>query len=149
MNVIQKEMIEKFQCPGCVCGSSTDDGCFESEGFNLACGAHIPGTSVYPIVGCVNLGLPKGFNRNGPIDKRIQHSIIRLFESLPENHYDKFNVPVWAMEYEGYLFVRVYLPRINVTFVDVIKGEKITNIQYTKTIPYNVSEFYEEMINGI
>jgi len=23
-----KKAIEKYQCPGCVCGSSTEDGCF-------------------------------------------------------------------------------------------------------------------------
>jgi hypothetical protein len=140
MNPLQKEMTEKFQCPGCVCGSSTDDGCFKEEDYNLGCGAHVPGTTVYPVVGNINLGLPKGFNRNGPIDKRMQHSIIRLFETIPD--YDRFNIPIWAMEQDDYLFVRVYLPRANTTFVDVIKDGKITSLPLSTM---NVSEFYEEI----
>jgi hypothetical protein len=142
MNDIQRVMIEKFMCPGCVCGSSTSDGCFKEENFSLACGAHVAGTNIYPLVGNINLGLPNGFNRNGPIDKTKLHSIIRLYETLPSNHYDKFNVPVWAMEYEGYLLVRVYLPRTNMTFVDVIMGARITDMPLSTM---NVSEFYEEI----
>jgi len=39
--------------------------------------------------------------------------------------YDKFNVPIWAMEMDGYLYVRCYLLRNNWLFVDVVKGGKL------------------------
>jgi len=143
MNNIQKTMIEKFQCPGCTCGSSTDDGCFKESEASLACKNHSAGTFISDI-GCVNLGLPNGFNHNGPVNKRQQHSIIRLFETLPEGHYNKFNVPVWVMEYEGYLFVRCYLPLTNRTFVDVIKNGKICHIN-PGALPIDVNDFIEEI----
>ena len=31
-------------------------------------------------------------------------------------------MPVWAQEKDGYLFVRTWSPRINKTYVDVVKG---------------------------
>jgi hypothetical protein len=139
MNNIQKEMIETFQCVGCTCGSSTSDGCFKEETYSLACANHSAGTFVHP-GGCVNLGLPKGFNRNGPIDKSKQHSIIRLFTETPD--YDKFNIPVWAYEENGYLFVRTYLPRTNVTYVDVIKDGKMDSLPVHS---FNVNDFIDEI----
>lgn len=66
-----KNAIEEYQCPGCTNGSNTsscalwaanDD--FQNDD-NKACKAHSPGT--FTSVGPVFLGLPKGFNRLGPI----------------------------------------------------------------------------------
>ena len=152
--IIQKEMVEEFQCPGCVCGMDVTCGAFapkdeEGPGANLACKGHVAGTTMAGL-GEFYLGLPKGFCRVGVIERRWPHGSelakhndnnnIRLFEKLP--NYDRLNVPVWAMEKDGYLFVRCFMPRINYTTVDVIKGGKFAELPLN---PINVAEFIEEI----
>jgi len=128
MNDVQIEMIREFQCPGCTCGPSGENrlpDCFKASD-TLACGNHSAGTFMSGGVGCLNLGLPKGFNRLGPIDKSIQRSNIRLFTELPT--YNSFNMPLWALEEDGYLFVVVALPRLQQFWVDVVPGKKISDL---------------------
>ena len=48
MDDIQKDMIETYQCPGCVCGYNIS--CFEKSD-SLACGKHVPATTIMPVVG--------------------------------------------------------------------------------------------------
>lgn len=122
-----KRMVEEFVCAGCV-GSPGE--CYEpldgGNAYGYGCGRHVLGTFGFPM-GHFALGLPKGFNRPGPNDNRDKTRntmMIRLWPvdegKIPEwNH---LNVPVWAMERDGFLFVRTYMPRINDTAVDVIEG---------------------------
>lgn len=127
-------MVEKFQCPGCTCGRNTSSGCFKaSEEEGLSCDNHSAGT-FRGGVGNINLGLPAGFNRIGPINKHTQQSNILLSLELPQ--YNMYNIPVWAAEVEGYLIVRRYCPRINQTWVDVIKDKKISSLpeQFHNTV---------------
>lgn len=142
MTEIQKEMIEEFQCSGCTCGYKTDK-CDHFHFVNMNtgcwCSGHSAGTFMSG-VGKIALGMPKGFNRVGTIKTgfedekdplRRRSTNIRLVEDpkiKSESKYDEFNVAVWAMEHEGYLFVRVMCPRINYTYVDVIKGGKMKDI---------------------
>jgi len=130
---IQKEMIEKFQCCGCTCGSNIDCGRLKTPSFPnmIWCETHSAGT-ILSGVGKIALGMPKGFDKVGNISNTLtseRTTNIRLYENA-ENPmiYDKLNIPVWAMELEGYLFVRVIAPRINMTNVDVIKDGKIKDI---------------------
>lgn len=51
------------------------------------------------------------------------------------------NVAVWAMEKDGFLFVRTYIPRINVGFVDVVDGGTMDMVPNA----INASEFYEDI----
>lgn len=114
-----KMMVEDFQCPGCVCGSDTNCGKYEPQTLSRglsSCKSHVAGTTILGI-GRIALGLPRGFNRYGGGD--VLH--IRLAtgsNDMPT--WDKFNVPVWRYEDNGYLFVRTYSPRTNMTCVDVI-----------------------------
>lgn len=117
-------MVEKFQCPGCSAGINPSSGCFKQSD-TLACGNHFSGTYL-GFIGAVNLGLPKGFNRLGPVDRTIQKSNIRLFAELPD--YNSFNMPLWALEEDGYLFVVVALPRLQQFWVDVIPGKKVSDL---------------------
>jgi len=153
------EMVEKFQCPGCMSGPDPEN-CpnFELDsklpiGDNKmnCCVGHYPGTRMSG-VGQINLGLPKGFNRvgyNQQVGQDRPQELIRLFPS-PEKSgslghgvcYDKLNVAVWAMEQDNYLFVRCYMPRTNRTFVDVIKGGKKEDICPDAI---DVGEFYDEI----
>lgn len=128
MNV--EGMVELFQCPGCVIGGSTTCGkfklklCEEGGGF---CESHVLGTMMTG-AGHIALGLPKGFNRPGPDDSRQQtrnKMDIRLWTTGKAPRWDLLNVPVWALENEGFLFVRTYLPRINCTFLDVVEGGRL------------------------
>lgn len=125
----QLEIVEKYQCPGCASGINTKSGCFKQDPDNFSCGKHCAGT-VIGGAGTVNLGLPKGFNRLGPIDTRIQKSNIRIFEKMPE--YNAFNIPLWAMEHEGNLLVCTALPRLHQFWIDIIPGKSI------KDLPTNV-----------
>lgn len=127
MNI--KQMIGKFQCPGCVCGSSTNCGKYQSdEKPGDMCENHVLGTYLGG-VGHFALGLPAGFNRSGYcLEKKNTHNKIylRFFAAgtLPE--WDVFNIPVWAKAEDGFLFVRTYMPRINGSYVDVIEGGDIS-----------------------
>jgi hypothetical protein len=146
---IQKEMIEKFQCFGCTCGSGVDEECFELQAYEeqgiFFCKKHSAGT-ILGGVGKIYLGLPKGFDKVGALANSLnlvkRPTNIRLFTEPSKCHYDYLNVPVWAMEKDGYLFVRVFCPRVNETFVDVIKNGKIKDV-----CPYviDVSEFIDEI----
>jgi len=135
MNDNQKRMIEDFQCPGCVCGSNTEcDSCLFFDNFGFGCKGHVAGT-VFSPGGKIFLGLPKGFNKVGPI--HADHpSPIRLWENGKDPEWDKFNVPVWYMEESGYLFVRTFCPRINTTYIDILQ------IEDNKPLPSALKEFH-------
>ena len=150
---VQLAVISDIQCPGCVGGCAPAESCDEfefSNEYGFKCKAHVAGTMILPNVGSINLGLPTGFNRVGcafPHGMRDEQRTdnIRLWESQNEMNLDKFNIPVWAMETEdGYLFVRTYLPRTNRTYVDVIKGGKLSDLPEI-TMPIDVGEFISEI----
>ncbi len=91
--------------------------------------------------------MPKGFCNVGDISNNLTNEKrthnIRLY-SNPEDvyPYDRLNVPVWVMEHEGYLFIRGLSPRINMTFIDIVKDGKIKDICPNAT---DVSEFIDEI----
>jgi hypothetical protein len=110
-----KIAIEEYQCSGCVIGGDTT--CFESrgEGYGCGCGKHCAGTYVYPLVGNVYLGMPKGFNRLGEFEK-MKPNIYETFD----DHYDIFNIPVWKyLSKDGHTFVRGLRPRKNEPFINI------------------------------
>jgi len=114
----QTKFVETYQCPGCVCGS--DISCFEkSDG--IECGKHVAGTTIYPIVGTIFLGMPKGFNRKGTASDMK----IKGFATLSDGWgFDKFNVPVWKHKDEhGNTIVRGISPRINAPFLYIFLGD--------------------------
>lgn len=135
MNDKQKMMIEKFQCVGCTCGGDVSCDHFkfvEEKPVGCWCEGHSAGTFLGG-VGKIALGLPTGFDRVGTIktgfEERDERSTnIRLYEDPSIPSYDNLNVPVWAMEEEGYLFIRVMSPRINYNFVDIITDGKFDKI---------------------
>lgn len=142
-NPLQLALVEEYQCPGCVCGHQPSSGCFEAaEDGTLSCEAHVAGTLVSG-VGTINLGLPHGFNRLGFQDQKKSKNTIRLYaskETMPV--YNRFNVAVWAMVHQGNLLVRCYLPRVNQTYVDVIKDGTLDNLPEGVI---DVGEFHDEI----
>lgn len=159
-NKIQLEMVDEFQCPGCIHGTDPQE-CPQyklnvtqdtaKSGINhtwFACENWRPSTFMGG-VGRICLGLEKGFNRSGRMDFEKVYPYLRLFETDNRPDYDRFNVPVWAMEKNGYLYVRCFCPRNCWVFVDVIKDGKIEMASF-KDGPHehkaiNVSEFYDEI----
>lgn len=143
---IVTEMVEEFQCPGCTNGHKPDSCCsFELDDWDedetCRCKNHSAGTFMAG-VSCLNLGLPKGFNRVQKPRHQEKWTNIRLMPTGKIPKYNHLNIPVWAMEKDGYLFVRVICPRVDWRFVDVIKGGKFTDLP-PNTI--NVAEFIDEI----
>lgn len=133
-------MVEKFMCPGCVCGSNTKDGCYKPENnYGHSCGGHVLGTMILGI-GHIALGMPKGFNRMER-DVRVERTPIRLWTKGTKPDWDKFNIATWAMVEDDYLFVRTYCPRTAFQYVDVIEGGTL------KMVPgaVDVGEFVDDI----
>lgn len=112
-----KELVEMYQCPGCVCGS--DYSCY-AKGGSQACEKHVVGTMIMGL-GKIALGFPKGFNRVGV---GVQ---IGIFTDVPK--YNALNVPVWKrLDENGNTLVRGLSPRINNTFLHVYQGDVLAKI---------------------
>jgi hypothetical protein len=148
MEFKQRHMIKRFQCCGCTCGSNPDDGCLKFEEIGngwFRCGAHSAGTIIAG-VGKIALGLPKGFNKVGALGNSLDidgiSTNIRLKLDAEKEHYNRFNIPVWAIEEKGYLFVRCYCPRINRGYIDIIRGKTIEEICPDAK---NVRDFYDDI----
>lgn len=138
-------MVEQFQCPGCVAGCDTQCGKFKpNKEYGFTCQGHVVGTSMTG-AGHIALGLPTGFNRTGldpshPIGTSNTMNV-RMWVQGTHPHWDHFNVPVWALEREGYLFVRTLMPRRNWSFVDVVEGGTLALVPQA----IDVSKFYNDM----
>lgn len=141
-----EEMVKEFQCPGCVCGISPKD-CEKykptaESGFR--CENHVLGTVILPMPGNIALGLPKGFNRPGweyGAKTTANQMLIRCWVAGTHPDWDQFNVAVWALEKDGFLFVRTFMPRVNWSAVDVIEN----GTRALCPTAVNVNEFYEGM----
>lgn len=120
-----ERLVRQFQCPGCVAGCNPKCGKYKPDAsYGLTCRSHVLGTSM----GVVHIapGLPKGFNRSGldpshPLGT-ANRMLIRLWEKGTQPKWNNFNIPVWAMEEDGYLFVRTVSPRVSQICTDVIEG---------------------------
>jgi hypothetical protein len=137
------ELVEEFQCPGCVAGSDTTCGVYDDAEYG--CTAHVPGTTIMGSGGFITiaLGLPKGFNRLPEFGSRHnQGELVRVHETAPVDFWNALNVPVWALEQNNVLFVRTYAPRVNRLWVDVIPGGKRSEL-CPQAI--DVGEFYEDI----
>ena len=136
------KMIEEFQCPGCVCGHNIECERFllqETNGY-FWCDGHVPGTR---LLGSRSprmcIGLPRGFCRFSEKDPREQ--IMRLWVNGSNPKWDNLNIAVWAMEWNGYLFVRTYMPRVDISVVDVVKNGTLEMIPNA----IDVSEFWDSI----
>ena len=144
------EMVGEFQCPGCTCGSkSTMEDCGDIKLVvdTWRCENHSAGTMMFP-GGQIYLGMPRGFNKAGLNASYLSadkpHKAIRLWpkDSPPKaDQWNNLNVAVWAMEKDGFLFVRTYCPRINANFIDVVEGGSLSLVPNA----INVAEFVDEI----
>jgi len=140
----KKDILEKYMCPGCVCGSNTKCGHYApDESYGLSCSNHACGTSIglrYKFA----LGMPKGFNqcqrRPGEMaaDSKL---LIRVWGKGEQPNWDERNVPVWALEHEGMLFVRTVAPRIGRVDVDIVQGGTLASVPQA----LDVAKFIDEI----
>lgn len=129
MNDIQKKatekMVEKFQCPGCMLGSDIKCGKYKLEAeYGAKCMSQAPGTFILGVSSHIFLGLPIGFNKSQMIHAAMspdRMTPIRLWLEGTHPEWNKLNVAVWAMEEDGYLFVRTAIPRRGQIYIDIIK----------------------------
>jgi len=127
----QKELVEQYQCPGCVNGC--DIKCFEKTPYDIdsckndwSCYKHHAGTSLLGR-GSLYLGLPIGFNRLGRLNSSDMS--IQIFNSEASIRSDKFNIPVWKyLDEHGNTLVRGLSPRINQPFIDIYEGDRRSEI---------------------
>lgn len=120
------KLVQKYQCPGCVYGSNPKCGSYKPDQYG--CSSHVPGTWFSGVANLIVLGLPKGFNRVITRENDGKTTRVRVHTLEAKPLYDHLNVPVWAMELDGALFVRGYSPRIDCTFIDVIEGGTLADI---------------------
>ncbi len=141
-----ESMVERFQCPGCVNGMDITCGKYKLCKDKLKCTGHCLGTSMAVggmLLSVYALGLPKGFCRPGHENGgqfRIDMDI-RLWPKGTKPNWNNMNVPVWAMEREGFLFVRTFAPRINMTWVDVVEEGSMSMVPNA----IDVSEFIDDI----
>jgi len=120
------EMNEEFQCPGCVVGSDVSCGKFKQGDWDgSGCVSHVVGTASGSPNNLFALGLPRGFNK--PPANIFSHEYaskmeIRVWPKGTYPEWDNLNVPVWAMEKDGFLFVRTVMPRVGRIAVDIVEG---------------------------
>lgn len=122
----REEMIKKFQCVGCVSGPDpkTCPAFKLDEQYGFKCSGHVIGTMV-GLQLHLALGMPKGFNRSSPQDDMMAtRNTLQLALWLKGTNpaWDKFNLPTWALEEDGCLFVRTYAPRTDRGRIDVLEG---------------------------
>lgn len=121
-----KIAVEEYQCPGCVCGM--DISCYKPSE-DIACERHVAGTMIYPIIGSVFLGMPKGFNRLGrPYEGKLFN--LNIFDNFNDGwDYDMFNVPAWKhKDKHGNTIVRGLNPRFNRPFLHIFLEDCIDRI---------------------
>ena len=134
-----EDAIQTYQCPGCVSGDYPK--CFE-QGDTDECSNHTAGTNIFPAVGRIFLGLPKGFCRLGVcLDTKI-----KLFERFEEfqatwGDYDKFNIPVLKhLDKHGNSLVRGLTPRLNYPFIHIILGNALDKINCLEITNQDIGE---------
>lgn len=145
-----EDLISEFQCPGCLHGPTAKQGCSKyslEAGYGFKCQNHVLGTHFLHIGTSIALGLPKGFNRptidfskNPPTSSHTRMEI-RIWANGAAPTWDKFNVAVWAMEKDGFLFVRTVSPRVARIYVDVIENGTLAMVPNA----IDVSQFYDDI----
>jgi hypothetical protein len=81
---MNNEFVEEYQCPGCM---GCDNEYSKKRNNSLTCSKHYPGTMM-PGVGKILLGMPKGFNRMGPIEdfKRMGFEIYSTYDDFIKDY---------------------------------------------------------------
>lgn len=137
------EAIKEYQVPGAV-----ND--FDPKTYTIAHGwkEHCPGTTVWG-AGRIMLGMPKGFNRLGPLGHvsppDLFPSFLQIYETWEDHKacwgYDKLNIPCWKhLDEHGNTLVRGLSPRVNTPFVHIILGNHMDKIECLEITAKDIEE---------
>lgn len=122
--IIPVSAVAEYQCPGCMKGTQPDD-CDSASLGETGCASHFAGTSQLG-GGAFALGLPKGFCRFGPTDKR-NIEVFASYEAMVElqpNLTSMFCVAVWKhLDAHGNTVIRWFSPRTNYGWSTVTLGD--------------------------
>ncbi len=147
-NLSLDKMIKMFQCPGCVCGCGVSCDAYRLSPESRHCEGHVLGTMLGGPAGLISLGLPKGFCKPGPdygprgeIEHLRSWINIRLWPEGNDPGWDTFNVAVWAMVEDGFLFVRTFAPRVDRSWIDVVENGTLDMVPTAM----NTAVFSDEM----
>lgn len=126
-----KTAVKEYQCRGCAGGPALT--CYKKYEFGDGCSEHVAGTTILPLPGKVWPGMPKGFNRLGPLGFSDNSTKIIIYENFEtaNRFYDKWNVPVWKYfdSKTGNTFIRGMHPRNNMPFVHVYLENVLDKIE--------------------
>lgn len=132
-----QEAVKIYRCPGCMYGPEpTNCDNYNFTVGNGDCINHCPAT-YFSGRGKMLLGLPKGFNRLGPltsVDKKVWQAltIFKDAERFRKGYgwYDKFNVPNWKyLDEHKNTIVRGLQPRLNTPFIHIFLGDYTAEIE--------------------
>lgn len=123
-----EEMIEEFQCSGCVAGpdpkSCDTYELKEVTGGGFHCAGHVPGTNLGGPGGMLRiyLGIPKGFSRVPLLPEGMLNNITLFSEDCEDEQcYDVLNIPVWKKELDNRCTcIKVCQPRTNMMRLHLI-----------------------------
>lgn len=135
-----KKMIERYQCSGCIKGS--DISCYKKgNNESIECSKHVEGTKIYPNIGKIFLGLPKGFCQLGTCGE-TKITIFKSYEhSLSLWRYDMFNIPTWKyLDKHGNTLVRGLCPRINYPFLHIFMENQMAKITCLEITQKDIDE---------
>lgn len=126
---MNKDIVEKYQCPGCVCGGDTACGSAHNTGWGDQCDGHVPGTSIVGLRQRLLIGMPRGYNklRRGCLADGVT-TPVRIFPPDESKHYGPFDVPVWSMQHGDNVLVRTFQPRTGVAWIDIHPNAKREDI---------------------
>lgn len=136
--------VETYKCPGCVCGSSVEDECYNFHVGNGDCIAHVAGTYATSI-GKILLGMPRGFDRLEPLETKNWKGF-KIFKNEQNferdfKGYNKFNVPVWKyLDEHGNTLIRGIMPRINCPFIHIFLGNRLDKIECLEITHQDIKE---------
>ncbi len=139
-----KEMIEKFLCPGCTIGGDTNCGKWkigDAGDGSVTCESHSAGTFMGG-TGRLALGLPKWFAFYGRLipsshvtaDKPYAYLNIRLWPknvdgiAAPKMEWGALDLAIWGTEEDGCAIVKTFSPRINKVAIDVCDGLTLAEV---------------------
>lgn len=136
MNEKIKAMIEEYQCSGCVVGGNIS--CYKKGFEGIGCDKHVAGTRIYPAIGRIFLGLPKGFCRLG----LCEETKISIFEKVEDGWgYNMFNVPTWKhLDKKGNTLVRGLCPRTNYPWIHIFMGDQMEKIDCLEITQKDIDE---------
>ena len=123
-----KQLIEKYQCPGCSNGYSTRCGRFKENNNNSnTCFNYHP--EIFDHKEITFPGLPLGINK---IPKR--KGSLRIWEENTKPEWNEFNAPVAMKQHGNNLIVKTIMPKTMITFVDVIQNADNNLVEYIKNV---------------